>query len=87
MHTLWDSKTETFDTIKHAGMMQFLGELTAFAAGEMSIAKYCRLTEDRIRKGKKWEYGDRYEPYLPSKHASFPVDFPLKAMDRLRAVI
>ncbi len=87
MHTLWDSKTKTFDTIKHSGMMQFLGEITAFAAGEMPVAEYRRLTEDRIRKGKKWEHGDIYEPYKPSKHASFPTDFPLKAMDRLMAVI
>ena len=87
LHTLWDSDTETYDNIKHSGMMQFLGELTAFAAGEMPMSEYRRLTEDRINKGKKWEYGDRYEPYKPSKHASFPTDFPRKAIDRLRAVL
>jgi hypothetical protein len=87
LHTLWDPKTETYDNIKHSGMMQFLGELTAFAAGELPLEEYKRLTEDRIKKGKKWEYGDRYEPYKPSKHASFPVDFPHKAMDWLSAVI
>lgn len=87
LHTLWDKKTETYDNIKHSGMLQFLGELTAFAAGEMPMAEYRRLTEDRISKGKKWEYGDRYEPYKPSPHASFPVDFPRKAIDRLNAVI
>ncbi len=87
LHTLWDKKTGTYDNIKHSGMMQFFGELTAFAAGEMPVVDYRRLTEDRIRKGKKWEYGDRYEPYKPSKHASFPVDFPRKAIDRLSAVL
>ena len=87
LHTLWDKKTGTYDNIKHSGMIQFLGELTAFAAGEMSMTEYRRLTEDRAKKGKKWEYGDRYEPYKPSKHASFPIDFPRKAIDRLKAVL
>ena len=87
LHTLWDKKTKTFDDVKHSGMMQFLGELTAFAVGEMPMEEYKRLTEDRIKKGKKWEYSDRYEPYKPSKHASFPIDFPRKVIDRLSAVL
>lgn len=37
LRTLWDKKTETYDENKHSGMMQFLGEITAFAAGEMSL--------------------------------------------------
>ena len=86
LHTLWDKKTETFDDVKHSGMMHFFGELTGFAAGEITFEKYKRLTEDRLRKGIKWEFGDRYEPYKPSPHASFPVDFPVKAIDRLKTV-
>lgn len=87
MHTLWDKKTETYDDIKYSGPMAFLGELTAFAAGEMPVPEYKRLTEDRISKGKKWEYGDRMEPYRPSKHSSFPTDFPRKAIDMLSSVL
>lgn len=87
LHTLWDKKTETYDNVKHSGMMQFLGELTAFAAGEMPLEKYKKLTENRINKGKKWEFGDPYEPYKPSRNSGFPVDFPVKAMDIIKVVI
>lgn len=85
LHTLWDPKTETFDNIKHSGMMQFLGELTAFAEGVMSFEDYKRLTEDRIRKGIKFEKGDPYEPYKPSKHSAIPPEFPQAAMNYLMA--
>lgn len=80
LHTLWDPKTESFDNIKHTGMMQFIGELTAFAEGVMSFEDYKRLTEDRIRKGIKFERGDSYEPYKPSKHAAIPPEFPQAAL-------
>jgi len=83
LHTLWDPKTETFDNIKHSGMMQFLGELTAFAEGVMPIEEYRRLTEDRIRKGMKFEKGDPYEPYKPSSHSAIPPEFPQKALNYL----
>lgn len=83
LHTLWDPKTEKFDGIKHSGMMQFLGELTAFAEGSMSMEDYKRLTENRVGKGIKFEFGDPYEPYKPSKNASFPPEFPLSALNFL----
>lgn len=85
LHTLFDKDTQTFDDVKHSGMMQFLGELTAYASGAMSFEKYQRITENRYAKGKKWQYGNREEIYVPSKNASFPVDFPRKAIDRLNA--
>jgi len=85
LHTLWDPKTETYDNIKHSGMMQFLGELTAFAEGVMPMDEYQRLTEDRIRKGIKLEKGDPYEPYKPSKHSSIPPEFPQAALNYLIA--
>lgn len=85
LHTLWDGKV--FDDVKHSGMMQFLGELTAFAAGVMPIDKYRRITENRYFKGKKWQYGDREEIYIPSKNASFPVDFPQKAISKISSKI
>jgi hypothetical protein len=83
LHTLWDPKAETFDNVKHSGMMQFLGELTAFAEGVMPLDEYRRLTQNRVGKGIKFEFGDPYEPYKPSKNASFPPEFPLKALNFL----
>jgi hypothetical protein len=83
LHTLWDPKTETYDNIKHSGMMQFLGELTAFAEGILPMEEYRRLTEHRVEKGTKFEFGDPYEPYKPSKNAGFPPEFPLKALNFL----
>lgn len=83
LHTLWDPKTQTFDNIKHSGMMQFLGELTAFAEGVLPIEEYRRLTEDRIRKGIKFEKENPNEQYIPTKHASIPPEFPQKALNYL----
>ncbi len=85
LHTLYDKKTDTYDDVKHSGMMQFLGELTAYASEQMDFDKYKRITENRYSKGKHWQYGDREEKYVPSKNSSFPVDFPRKAIDRLSA--
>lgn len=86
MRTLKDPKTGEFDTVKHSGAMQFLGELTAFANGAMSIEKYRRFTEDRVRKGREWEFGDPKLPYTTSPHSAFPIDFPMNAVDRLWAL-
>jgi hypothetical protein len=83
LHTLWDPKTETFDNIKHSGMMQFFGELTAFAEGVLPMEEYRRLTEDRVRKGREFESGDPSVPYIPSPHASYPPEFPSKALNFL----
>jgi len=83
--TLYDRKTNTFDNIKHAGIMQYLGELTAYAAGKMDFEKYKRLTEDRIKKGKAWAEKGKNDSYTPSPHASFPPKFPLDAWDYLKS--
>lgn len=87
MHTFYDRQTDTYDSVKHSGMMQFLGELTAFAAGQMPKERYTRLTEDRARKGRLWDEGYTSEAYDPTDHSSFPPDFPRKAIDRLSAVL
>ena len=73
--TLFDPETKTYDDVKYSGMMQFLGELTAYAAGKKTFADYKRLTENRVRKGKRWkEEGIREHspnaPILPE----FPAD-------------
>jgi hypothetical protein len=86
LHTLWDKKTKTYDNIKYSGMLQFLGELTAFAEGQMSKEEYKRLTERRIEKGRKFAYGDPYEPYQPSENAPIPPEFPLEAWNYLRSL-
>ena len=83
--TLYDRKTDKFDTIKHSGMLQFFGELTAFAAGEKSFADYQRLTEDRVRKGKEWQERGLNVPYEPSDHASFPPEFPQVAWGKIKS--
>lgn len=82
--TLYDRKTDKFDNIKHSGMLQFFGELTAFAAGEKSFADYQRLTEDRVRKGKEWQERELNAPYEPSPHASFPPEFPQVAWGKIK---
>lgn len=86
LYTLWDPKTKTYDNNKHAGMMQFLGELTAFAEGVLPLEEYRRLTENRAKKGRKFEYGDPYEPRRPSKNASFPLEFPKKAWEKIKSL-
>lgn len=83
--TLYDKKTKTFDNIKHAGMMQYLGELTAYAAGKIDFENYKRLTEDRIKKGKVWAEKRENDSYTPSPHASFPPEFPIDAWDYLKS--
>src|SRR5512141_982271 len=54
LHTLYDRATDTYDKTKNSGMVQFLGEITAYAAGELSFEKYQKRTENRIKKGKEW---------------------------------
>ena len=66
--------------------MQFLGELTAYAAGKMDFKKYKRLTEDRIKKGKAWAEKGKNGSYLPSLHASFPPKFPIDAWNYLNKI-
>ena len=84
--TLWDPKTQTYDTNKHSGMMQFLGELTAFAEGQLPLSEYRRLTEDRFQKGQKFENADPNKPYKPSKHAAFPPEFPVAAWEKIKSL-
>lgn len=82
--TLYDRKTGEFDNNKHSGMMQFFGELTAFAAGIKSFADYQRLTENRAKKGREWQERDLSKHYEPSPNAPFPPGFPKAAWDYIR---
>ncbi|MBI2010221.1 MAG: hypothetical protein HYS86_03550 [Candidatus Chisholmbacteria bacterium] len=46
---------------KNSGMIQFFGELTSLAAGELSFEDFKRYTEARIRNGRLWEGGKKGE--------------------------
>ncbi|SRR5260221_9628671 len=70
--------------IKTSGMMQFLGELTAYAAGKIDFENYKRLTEDRFQKGLVWRDRDLNEPVKPSPHSSFPPYFPNRAWEYIK---
>jgi hypothetical protein len=83
--TLFDPVTKEFDNVKYSGMIQFLGELTAYAAGKMSYEKYKRSTEDRVRKGGEWIARDPKAPYEPTRHAAFLPEFALDAWNYIKA--
>ena len=83
--TLYDRKTNTFDNIKHSGMMQFLGELTAFAADKISFEDYKRLTENRARKGKEWQDRKAGDVYEPSPNAAFLPEFATDAWNFIKS--
>lgn len=40
---------------KKSGMIQFLGELTAYAFGALDFEEFKRFTEARLRNGKAWQ--------------------------------
>jgi len=69
--------------IKTSGMRHFLGELTAFAAGEMSFDDLRRYWEARLLNGKLWQekrLGERRKIKVPTKQepillASIPPGF------------
>jgi len=77
---------------KTSGMRHFLGELTAFAAGEMSFEDYKKFTEARLLNGLKWAEGkpeERVRVQIPGKTgtgtmiASIPPMFISKAWDQI----
>ena len=84
--TLVDPITGQIDTIKHSGMMQFLGELTAFAAGKINFENYQRLTEDRARKGYEWQVRVPNATRITTSHSSFPPGFPQDAWEKIKSL-
>lgn len=40
--------------VNYGGMVQFIGELTAYAAGELSAEDYKRYSEARVKNGQAW---------------------------------
>ncbi len=76
---------------KSSGMIQFFGEITAFAAGKLAQADLKRFLETRSLNGKLWLDGKKdervrlqvptaKEPILPS---SFPPEFPDAAWEKI----
>lgn len=55
--TLGNRKLLTIKNRKNAGMLQFLGELTAFAAGVLSFDDFAKHTETRVKNGRLWQEG------------------------------
>lgn len=77
---------------KTSGMLQFFGELTAFAAGVMSFEDFKKYTEGRALNGHLWQEkkGDeRVRIKVPTADepillASFPPGFPSRAWSKLK---
>lgn len=76
---------------KNSGMIQFLGELTSYAAGEVDFSIFKSYVEARAKNGLAWEE-DRKEDRLrievptsekPIRPSSFPPEFPTKALEFL----
>lgn len=83
---LFNRKTGKYDkNVKYSGMLAFLGELTAYAAGKMSPEDYKRLTENRVRKGQEWIDRKPGEVYEPSPNAAYLPEFAVDAWSYLKS--
>lgn len=76
---------------KDSGMLQFLGELTSFAAGQLWYEDFKRYTEARALNGRLWQEGrkgERVKAEVPTFKkpillASFPPGFPKAAWEKI----
>ncbi len=83
---LYDRKKDEYDKdVKYSGMMAFLGELTAYAAGKIEFGKYKERTENRAEKGQAWIDRKPGEVYEPSKNAAFLPEYVVDAFNYLRS--
>lgn len=79
---------------KNSGMIQFFGELTAFASGVMSFETFREYTEARALNGKMWEKDRKDERITikvptsvePILLSSFPPGFPSKAWEKIQTL-
>jgi len=77
---------------KNSGMIQFFGQLTSFAAGELSFEEFTRFTEARALNGWLWKQGrkdERVRVSLPTTEetkllSSFPSEFPSAAWKKFQ---
>lgn len=78
---------------KTSGMIQFFGELTAFAAEKLSFADFKRYTEIRAENGRLWMVGrkdERIRTSVPTAKgpiliSSFPHGFPSAAWEKIKS--
>lgn len=76
---------------KNSGMIQFLGELTSYATGEVDSKTFQMYLEARVKNGWLWEEGRSKEGLRikvptsknPIRPASIPPEFPVKAIEFL----
>ena len=81
--------------IKNSGMIQFLGEMTAYANGPitMGFQNYKEYTEARLHNGRAWaegEKGDRIRVLVPTSAepsllSSVPPEFPKAAWEKIKS--
>lgn len=78
--------------VKNSGMIQFLGEITAYAAGSLDFESLKLFLEARIFNGKAWADGrkeDRVRVKVPTAEkpillSSIPPEFPKAAWERIK---
>lgn len=78
---------------KNSGMIQFFGELTAFAAGAMSLERFKKLTQARAENGLLWQLGkggERIRLKVPTAKEpillpSFPPGFPRACWGKIKS--
>jgi hypothetical protein len=78
---------------KTSGMIQFFGELTAFASGKTNFSDYKTYTEARALNGRLWQEGkkdERVRVKVPTSKSpillsSFPPGFPVAAWEKIKS--
>jgi len=76
---------------KNSGMIQFFGQLTSFASGQLSLEDFKHYTETRISNGRCWAEGrkeDRVRVKVPTNEkpillSSIPPEFPKSAYEKI----
>lgn len=79
--------------IKYSGMVQFFGEVTSYAAGEIDFETLKNYLEARAQNGRLWEEGKKEERVrikIPTSDkpillSSFPPGFPLVAWEKIKS--
>lgn len=78
---------------KTSGMIQFFGQLTSYAAGQISFVDFKLYTETRALNGRLWQEGRKNERIRvrvptsadPIRLSSFPSGFPSAAWEKIKS--